>query len=223
MENNRGDYNGHMPAAESAPRDRSSSVVWIGLAAIAVVLALVVWRGRGRNDGAAHPAVGQALTYAQLEPLTGDAKAFSVDELYGKVTLINFWGPWCDFCLREMPHLERLRQQLADRDDVQFIFVSCSPDWRPNTPPALGWSEELTQLKMDTESLLAQRSWNFPTWSDPRGNTRQAFAGLDAWEGYPTTLLIDREGVIRYVGIGYSPGDEHALEENLRRLLANDS
>jgi cytochrome c biogenesis protein CcmG/thiol:disulfide interchange protein DsbE len=189
---------------------------------MAVVLGLIVWRGRSRNEAATHPAVGQQLAFAQLEPLSGNAKAISADELRGKVTLMNFWGPWCDFCLREMPHLVRLREKLAERDDVQFLFVSCSPDWRPNTPPALNWTEDLPQLQAHTANLLKQREWNIPTWSDPHGKTRQAFAGLDAWQGYPTTLLIDRDGVIRYATIGYSSGDEDALEGQLLKLLPRE-
>ena len=193
--------------------------MWIALAAIVLVLALIVFRGRGRNNAESHPAVGQLLAFVQFEPLTGEAKSISAYDLQGKVTLINFWGPWCDYCLLEMPHLVRLREKFADRDDVQFLFVSCTPNWRPNTPPAIGWSEDLPQLKSNTTDLLAQRAWNISTWSDPLGKTRQAFAGLNAWDGYPTTLLIDREGVIRYVGVGYSSGDEYELEEALRKLI----
>jgi thiol-disulfide isomerase/thioredoxin len=191
--------------------------------AIAAVMLLLVWRGRGANETASHPAVGQRLALAELEPLTGDALPIAAAQLQGKVTLINFWGPWCDFCLREMPHLVRLREQFADRNDVQFLFVSCTPNWQPNTPPAIGWRENLPQLQASTAELLAQREWTIPTWSDPHGKTRQAFAGLDDWAGYPTTLLVDRDGVIRYVAIGYSPGDEHALEEQLRKLIGSSS
>lgn len=209
-----------MPNAESAPRERSSPIVWIALVAIAAVFSLLVWRGRGGNDMASdHPAVGERLALVQLEPLAGDAIPISVAELKGKVTLINFWGPWCEYCLYEMPHLVRLREKFADRDDLQFLFVSCSPLWRPNSPPALGWSEDLPQLKSSTAELLAARGWNIPAWSDPHGKTRQAFAGLCRWEGYPTTLLIDREGIIQYVAIGYSSGDEHGLENSLHKVF----
>jgi thiol-disulfide isomerase/thioredoxin len=194
-------------------------MLWIALAAIAVALALLVWRGRGRSDAASHAAVGQRLGFVQLEPLTGEASPITAAELQGQVTLINFWGPWCGFCLEEMPHLVRLREKFAERSDVQFLFVSCSPDWQPNTPPAFGWSENLAQLRASTAELLAERGYNIPTYVDPHGKTRQAFAGLDTWEGYPTTLLIDRDGVIRFVSIGYVPGDEHALEEQLRKVI----
>ena len=194
-------------------------MIWIALAAIAVALVLLVWRGRGRSDAASHPAVGQRLAFAQLELLTGEASPISAEQLHGQVTLINFWGPWCDPCKYEMPHLVRMREKFAARRDVQFLFVSCSPHWQPNTPPALGWSEDVPQLRASTAELLAQHDYNIPTYVDPHGKTRQAFAGLDAWEGYPTTLLIDRDGVIRYVAIGYVPGDEYTLEEELRKLI----
>jgi thiol-disulfide isomerase/thioredoxin len=214
-----GQYNDPMASAESAQRRRAPPFVWLALAAMVVVMMLLAWRGRGRVDGTTHPAVGQQLVFRELAPLTGDATPVTSRELEGTVTLINFWGPWCDYCLREMPHLVRLREKFAARDDVEFLFVSCSPDWRPDTPPALRWREDVAQLGLGTEKLLAQRGWNIPTHYDPHGETRQAFAGLDVWAGYPTTLLVDQGGVIRYVMIGYDAGDEYALEEQLRQLL----
>jgi thiol-disulfide isomerase/thioredoxin len=217
-----------MPADESAtpvvndsPRPSSASplVFALVLTAIAAALVLLVWRKRGGSDAADHPAVGQRLALVQLAPLTGDATAIDTEQLQGRVTLINFWGPWCEFCLREMPHFVRMRKALSDRGDVQFLFVSCTPDWQPNTPPALGWREDLPPLRDSTAALLAQREWNIPTWSDPQGKTRQAFAGFDGWQGYPTTLIVDRTGVIRFVSIGYTAGDEREIEEQLRTVL----
>jgi thiol-disulfide isomerase/thioredoxin len=212
-----------MPPAVSAPRSRNSLTFALVVGAAAVVLLLLVWRNRADNSLPQHASVGKKLPALELAPLTGTSKPMSTADLQGKVTLINFWGPWCGFCLQELPHLVRMRKQFSDRDDVQFLFVSCSPDWRPNTPPALGWREDLADLRERTARLLKKERHEIAAHADPHGLTRQAFASLDAWEGYPTTLLIDRDGVIRLATIGYSPGEEYAIEEALREIVESEA
>ena len=55
--------------------------------------------------GERHPAVGQKITTFALQPLTGDSREVTEADLAEKVTLVNFWGPWCGACAVEFPHL----------------------------------------------------------------------------------------------------------------------
>lgn len=209
-----------MTEPTAAPGGRSSLITWLVLAAIAAALMLLVFRGRSRDAGRRHPAVGQSLAVVQLEPLNGEATAVGREQLQGKVTLMNFWGPWCSYCLKEMPHLIELRDKYAPEADLQLLFVSCSPQWRPHIPPALGWTEDIPALKGSTGRLLAARGYDIDAHVDARGKTRDAFHSLADWQGYPTTLLLDRSGTIRGVWIGYQAGVEQDIEDRLRQVLS---
>ena len=77
---------------ESADRPRRSGA---GLAVVLLAAAALLYVVLSREDQAtstdAHPAVGRRLQFLRLEPLTGDAKNVSINDLVGRVTLGNYW------------------------------------------------------------------------------------------------------------------------------------
>jgi cytochrome c biogenesis protein CcmG, thiol:disulfide interchange protein DsbE len=157
------------------------------------------------------PGIGQPLPMLQLEPLTGTSEGVSLDSLRGKVVLVNYWGPWCNFCVEEFPHLRQLWDQY--RGNPQFAFISVSSD---------GHSQEnIPDLKAETEKFLQSRGTTFPTYVDPDGANRQVLSSLTGMPGfgYPTTILLDRHGIIRALWIGYQPGYETQMEQLVSKYL----
>ena len=61
-----------------------------------------------------------------------------------------------------------------------------------------------------------------PTYNDPEGANRQALALLLGRPaiGFPTTVLLDRAGIIRAIWQGYSPGAERQMQQLVSDLLA---
>jgi len=194
---------------------RSSLVTWIGLAVIAAVLAgYLALDGRLRGIpevGRSHPAVGRALGYLQLQPLTGGSSSIELRDLSGKVVLLNYWGPWCFYCRLEFPHLLHLRETYEARGDFQLVSISCGPQ-----PP-----DDLESLHRDTARFLAHEQTDLPTYADPGAVNRRrlmADAGLGSF-GFPTTVLLDQRGVIRGLWIGFADGYEREMEQAIRQLL----
>lgn len=156
--------------------------------------------------------VGMPLMTLELQPLTGATDGVSLDNLRGKVTLVNYWGPWCGFCVQEFPHLVELWDRNRGNPEFAFVSVSSSGSSDENVP----------ELKRETEAFMKARGATFPTYVDPDGANRQLLASMiGGGFGYPTTILLDRKGVIRAVWIGYESGYERQMEQLVSKLLAD--
>src|SRR2546421_11118218 len=150
------------------PPERARWPLWpwlLILVALVIVFAVRFGRmapqpeARGERD----PGVGKRLARFRLEPLTGDSRQVTEADLEGKVTLVNFWGPWCPACAVEFPHLVELEEHFRSRSGFQFFSVSSNADPR---------DEE--GLREGTEQFLKQHQAEFATHHDPQAETMLA-------------------------------------------------
>jgi cytochrome c biogenesis protein CcmG, thiol:disulfide interchange protein DsbE len=186
---------------------------WVVLLVVAAMLAAYQFSGSsGRNDaGENHPGVGTRIAKLRLEPLTGGGSPVTVADLQGKVTLINFWGPyWCPPCLEEFPHLVEIEQHFRGNKRFQFLSISCSG--------GPGSGEEIGPL---TAQFLEEHRAKFPTYRDPYQRFAQHLEQVAKLDGFvfPTSLVVDQRGVIRGLWAGYLPGDERQMHALLERTL----
>lgn len=122
----------------------------------------------------------------------------SVDlaELRGTVVLLDFWASWCAPCLTSLPKLDELRQEFSD---IDFRVVGVNVDQDPGK----------------ARHFLAKNPIGYPSATDPRGRIPERYE----LGTMPTSYLIDRNGVIRYVHEGFQRGDETTLREQIASLL----
>lgn len=184
---------------------------WLLLAALAVAaFAYTLFRPVGRNEHAG--AIGASLQRVQLASLTGAGEPVELRNLQGRVTVINFWGTWCPPCRAELPHVVALNNRFRDREPFQLFAVSCGA----------GRDSDLAELIEETTAFLHQQEFELPTYADPDAVTRmevQEILGETSFS-YPTTLVLDKTGVIRGVWVGYTPGEERDVESLVEKLLA---
>jgi len=196
------------------PPERKAWPVWPWLVLLLVLAAiLIVHAATGvptESRGTRHPAVGTKLTTFHLEPLTGDAQPVSQSALEGKVTLVNFWGPWCPACLIEFPHLMEVEKHFRSDGRFQFFSVSSNVDPRDETG-----------LAASTEEFLKQQQADFPTYRDPQGDTAKTFITAAKIEdfGFPSTLLIGPDGTLRGLWLGYQLNDEKSIQQAIELML----
>ena len=148
-------------------------------------------------SGDKQPGVGRELVDLQLQPLTGNGLAISKASLKGKVTLVNFWGTWCPPCREEFPELAELHNSFKDKPGFQFLSVSCSSD---------GEGEE-TGIATSTAAFMKSQKADFPTYRDAWQKSR-TFVGQSIEQqgfAYPTTILVDGNGIIQGFWSGYVP------------------
>ena len=124
------------------------------IGAVAVVYWFLIGPGMGpMPEPEGRKGVGQALTYAELRPLTGDGSPVSVGDLKDHVTLLNLWGTWCPPCRSELPHMAELAKRFAGQDAFRLVAVSYPRD---------GQTSDVQSLQEETAALLKQLNLVFP-------------------------------------------------------------
>jgi thiol-disulfide isomerase/thioredoxin len=119
-----------------------------------------------------------------------------LQEQRGRVVMINFWASWCGPCRVEMPHLARLYEKYRGSG---FTVLAVNIDESPQKAASLA-----TQLGM-----------RFPVLLD----TDKKVSRLYDLSTMPSTVLVDRDGRVRYVHRGYRDGYEETYDKQIRELL----
>jgi thiol-disulfide isomerase/thioredoxin len=186
----------------------------------AVILAAAAIVGTSGCDGGRtgpnpedEAGVRDPLTYVNLQPLTGQSGPIGPADLQGHVVLLNIWGWWCPHCREELPHIAELRQRFAGQTAFRLVVVSYGAGDSPS---------DVESLREQTADLLKQLDVDLPTYYDTEGKTLDAIKAVTDFAGFPTTLLLDRHGVIRAIWSGYEAGVETEMERYIAMVLAEE-
>jgi thiol-disulfide isomerase/thioredoxin len=134
---------------------------------------------------------GSPAPEIRVEAMTG--KPLSLSDYRGKVVLLDVWASWCGPCKQELPMLDDLARRLKD-DGVVVLAVSIDQE-RANV----------------TKFLKSRPRWALTIAHDPKGEVADRLAP----EKMPTSYVIDRAGLIRYVNSGFVPSDAAVIERRL--------
>lgn len=151
-------------------------------------------------DVATAPATAPPATPAPaFAGRTLDGEPFDLVGLRGQVVLLNVWATWCEPCRQEMPEL----QALHIRHQAQGFTV-------------IGVSVDAARLAPEVRDMVEKFGLTYPNVHDGRNTIGPNFKIV----GYPTSILIDRQGsmIWRRDGI-IEPGDP-ALAKALADALA---
>ena len=125
-----------------------------------------------------------------------DARTVRVADYKGKVVYLDFWASWCPPCRESCPFMNELQRELGDKG-LRIIAVSVD-----KTPD-------------DARRFLERFPPLFTVALDPKWTCASAYL----LPGMPTSFIIDREGVVRSVRIGFREGDKAGIRRQLLEML----
>lgn len=147
-----------------------------------------------KDKVAAAGEIGSKLPEFSVEDLQG--RKISSADLRGKVVILDFWATWCQPCKKEMPGY----QSLVDRYGARGFAV-------------LGFKVDMMRDMEDPLKFARKIGVHYPL-AIAGESLRAKFGGI---EGLPTTMLYDRQGILRKKIVGFEYTS--VVEEEVKPLL----
>lgn len=123
-------------------------------------------------------------------------KNLKLSEFRGQVVMLNFWASWCGPCRQEMPLLDQIQKRYSP---LGFTILGVNVE------------EDSSKAK----TMLREVPVSFPILFD----TTNKASKLYNVSAMPSTVLIDRDGNLRYLHKGYKPGDEAQYKKWVKQLV----
>ncbi|RLA45097.1 MAG: TlpA family protein disulfide reductase [Gammaproteobacteria bacterium] len=161
-----------------------------GLLLPAIVLGIALLAACGEQRFEAQKAKAFTL------PLLDASDGLSLADHRGDVVYLTFWASWCEPCRQEMPYLAQLWQRHHGAG-LQIIGINVDED----VAAARQFAEE--------------HDLPFPLVQDVGRKVSQLYRV----PGFPTHFIVDRQGRIRFSGLGFNLADVAAVSQEVETLL----
>jgi thiol-disulfide isomerase/thioredoxin len=166
--------------------------------AVCLVLCIsaMILSGCARRPPESEPMleIGQPAPSFKLPDLSG--QQVSLDQYKGKIVMLDFWATWCGPCRMTMPLMENLQKEFADTMVLLAINVQEPHDEVRDYIRAQGIH---SRVLLDEEGLVGKKYGT---------------------ESIPLQILIDKQGILRFIQAGYGPRTLSQLRAEISKLRA---
>jgi thiol-disulfide isomerase/thioredoxin len=143
----------------------------------------------------ARPELARARMAPPFSITTVDGHQVSMDDLQGKVVLLDFWATWCAPCREALPHIQKVAKKFQG-EPLVILSVSLDSDEQK-------WKEFIVKNEM--------------TWPQYRdGSFTGQISRMFGVNAIPHTFTIDADGVLQDEHIG-----DASIEGKLKKLIAH--
>lgn len=144
------------------------------------------------KSGKSNELIGKPAFSFSATDMNG--KTYSLEELKGKIIVMNFWFVECKPCVMEMPELNELVKKHSKENIVFLGFAT----------------NDTSKIK----SFLKRKEFAYTILPNSR-----SIASTYGVTGYPTHIVIDQDAKIAYSTTGYGPNTVGSLEKTIEQLL----
>jgi len=175
------------------------------------------------SAGLTHLAIARDMAFARdsrirfcLPDLDGNRISLEDEQFKNKAVVVNIYGSWCGGCRAEIPYLVEVKNRYEEKG-LEVVGIAFERGSR---------EEQLEAVrKMSLEFKV-----NYPVLvggSTDKENVAGVVNGLELFGGYPTTVYIDRNGVVRHIQSGFwTHTEDHKvwqlkkMEDHIKALLS---
>lgn len=157
----------------------------------------LLWAGVSLHAVAVQP--GDQAPGFEL-PRLDNGETVRLSGFRGKVTYIDFWASWCGPCRQSLPLYEALQKRLP-AGQFQIIAINLDED------------------RKDAEAFLKRHPVSYLVLSDPDGISAKSWSV----PAMPTSFLVDTNGRLAYIYIGFKPSHIGTIEHDIKALLENSA
>jgi len=149
----------------------------------------------------AHPEDAGLALAPDFKVQTLDGQQIALDQLAGKIVVMDFWATWCPPCRSSVPELKDLTKKYPSS---KLVLISFSAD-----KDEKAWRD-----------FISKKNMEWPQYLDHDGQIRKEFAV----NAFPTYIVIDPDGFIHERIVGLNPQESvvHRLKDTLRTMLPSD-
>jgi peroxiredoxin len=116
----------------------------------------------------------------------------------GQVVYVDFWASWCGPCAKSFPFMNEMHQQLKAQG-LQVVGVN------------------LDENAQDAQDFLAKYPASFSVMADV---SKQCAKDFDV-KAMPSSYIIDRNGIVHHVHLGFKPGEAAELRALVEKLVGD--
>ena len=138
-----------------------------------------------------HKAIANLPNYRYRD---SSGHTIALSDLKHKVVFVNYWATWCPPCLAEMPSINKLYEKLKNNPKMVFIMVDVDDD-----PPKAA-------------AFLHKHNYNFPVYTTLNQLPDSLLDGT-----IPTTLVFDKNGILKYNHSGVTDYSSDSFETFLNK------
>lgn len=138
---------------------------------------------------------GEKFSGEKMTDINGNK--YDLSNIDNKTYVINFWFIDCAPCRDEMPELNKIVKQYKDNKDVVFLAI------------ALDQRSELKSFLKKTPF-----DYNIVDGGKP-------LAHKYGIKGYPTHVIVGKDGLIKFSTTGFGPGTVHSIEKTIKEQVGN--